>query len=251
MKKAHPHIQGLQLLKAYAQSPTIALRNQIVELNMGLVKKFAYQFSRKSREPFEDLLQVGFLGLIRAIERFDLKKGVAFSSFAVPYIKGEMLHYLRDKTTTVKIPRRWQELENKSRKTQKQLRSQLGRIPTDLEMSRALALSVEEWQEYQLALKNRQLMSLDATVGHGDEPVVLGEVTPDLRGERSQQVQELRWQLREMMTHLEDKVQRAIELVYFQDLPRQEAAKLIGISPMTVTRYVDKGLHQMEDLWAS
>lgn len=105
-------VNGLELLNLYHQNPTIKLRNQLVELHKGLVRKMAHKFSHQCSEPYEDLVQIGYLGLIRAIERFDPNQGYAFSSFAVPYIRGEMLHFLRDRSTLVKIPRRWQELYN-------------------------------------------------------------------------------------------------------------------------------------------
>ena len=101
---------GIELLRAYYQNPSVKLRNELVQMHTGLVRKMAHKFSYQCNEPYEDLEQVGYLGLIRAIERFDPSQGYAFSSFAVPYIRGEMLHFLRDRCTLLKIPRRWQEL---------------------------------------------------------------------------------------------------------------------------------------------
>ena len=100
----------MELLQNYHRHPSLKLRNKLVELNIGLVRKVAHQICRKCAEPYEDLEQIGYLGLIRAIERFDPLQGAAFSSFAIPYIRGEMLHYLRDKGSMMRIPRRWQEL---------------------------------------------------------------------------------------------------------------------------------------------
>jgi len=88
-------IDSLYLFQQYFKNPTTQTRNQIMELNFGLVKKEAYHWVNQCNESFEDLLQVGCIGLIRAIERFDLEKGNAFSSFAIPYIRGEIQHYLR------------------------------------------------------------------------------------------------------------------------------------------------------------
>ncbi|HEY9861867.1 MAG TPA: sigma-70 family RNA polymerase sigma factor, partial [Candidatus Obscuribacterales bacterium] len=94
--------QVMELLVAYHQNPSVSLRNQLVRLNAGLVRKIAHQVSHQCAEPYEDLEQIGHLGLIRAIERFNPSQGCAFSSFAVPYIRGEMLHFLRDRGNTVK-----------------------------------------------------------------------------------------------------------------------------------------------------
>ena len=88
---------SLALLREYQQSASLELRNQIVQLNIGLVRKEAHQWLNHCTENYEDLVQVGCIGLIRAIERFEMSKGHAFSSFATPYIRGEIQHYLRDK----------------------------------------------------------------------------------------------------------------------------------------------------------
>jgi RNA polymerase sigma-B factor len=73
----------------------VAVRNRLIQRNIGLVRKVAHQVSRHCAEPFENLVQVGSMGLIRAVERFDVGRGHSFSSFAVPYIRGEMQHYLQ------------------------------------------------------------------------------------------------------------------------------------------------------------
>ena len=97
----------------YHCNPTLSLRNHLVKLNRGLVRQVAHRMSYQCSEPYEDLEQMGYLGLIQAIERFEPHQGCAFSSFAIPYIRGEMLHFLRNKASIMKIPRRWQELHNK------------------------------------------------------------------------------------------------------------------------------------------
>lgn len=123
--------QAIELLVAYQQTPSIALRNKLVRLNTGLVRKVAYRLSQQCHESFEDLEQIGYLGLIQAIERFDPGKGNTFSTFAVPYIRGEILHYLRDRSSTVKIPRRWQDLQRSAKKIRERLTQQLNRQPQD------------------------------------------------------------------------------------------------------------------------
>ncbi|TAF17188.1 MAG: sigma-70 family RNA polymerase sigma factor, partial [Nostocales cyanobacterium] len=91
-----------QLLREYEQSPSERIRNQLVKLNYGLVRKEVHYWSNQCQESQEDLLQVGCMGLIRAIEKFELSKGNAFSSYAIPYIRGEIQHYLRDKGVTMR-----------------------------------------------------------------------------------------------------------------------------------------------------
>lgn len=239
----------LELLQAYCSNPSLKLRNQLVELNIGLVRKVAHQVSRKCAEPYEDLEQIGYLGLIRAIERFDLHQGSAFSSFAIPYIRGEMLHYLRDKGSMMRIPRRWQELYARGKKLRKDLIEKLGRLPQDNEIARALDVSVQEWSECQLALQNRLPISLDAVVNNSvDSSVTFGDTIADPRCQQQRKVEEDRIQLQRAMSQLEDKTKAAIECVFLWDLPRKEAAQHIGISPMTVTRHLHKGIEQLETI---
>lgn len=241
--------RGMELLIAYVRQPSLKLRNQLVELNIGLVRKVAHQISRQCAEPYEDLEQVGCLGLIRAIERFNPHQGCAFSSFALPYIRGEMLHYLRDKSSVLRIPRRWQELSARAKKVRKDLMLALGRMPKDNEMAQALGVSLQEWRDCKIATGNRRLLSLDAPVAQlVDEPLTLADTIPDPSYSARKTWQEDRMELQGAMGQLEDKTQSAIALVYLQDLSRKEAAKKIGISPMTVTRHLNKGITQLGTL---
>lgn len=240
---------GMELLISYYHNPSIELRNQLVELHTGLVRKMAHHFSYQCTEPYEDLEQVGYFGLIRAIERFDPIQGYAFSSFAVPYIRGEILHFLRDRSCVVKIPRRWQELYKEGQKIRKLLALALDRSPTDAEVARELQVSVQEWRDSKLAAQNRITLSLDTTlVQHVDCPITLGEALPDPRSTALQQQEEDRQQLQGAMSQLEEKTRTAVELVFLKELSRKEAAKRIGTSPMTVTRYVQRGKEQLVSL---
>ena len=237
----------IELLQAYSSNPSLKLRNKLVELNIGLVRKVAHQVSRKCAEPYEDLEQIGYLGLIRAIERFDMHQGSAFSSFAIPYIRGEMLHYLRDRGSMMRIPRRWQELYARGKKLRKNLIEKLGRLPQDNEIAVALGIPVQEWSECQLALQNRLPISLDALVNNSaDSSVTFGDTIADPRCQQQRKLAEDRLQLQRAMNQLEAKTKAAIECVFLNDLPRKEAAQKIGISPMTVTRHLHKGIEQLE-----
>ncbi|MBD0302433.1 MAG: RNA polymerase sigma factor SigF [Tolypothrix sp. T3-bin4] len=237
---------GIELLHLYHQNPSIKLRNQLVQLNTGLVRKMAHKFSHQCNEPYEDLEQIGYFGLIRAIERFDPTQGYAFSSFAVPYIRGEMLHFLRDRSSLLKIPRRWQELYNEGQKVRKELAVSLGRPPKDSEIATILKVSVQEWQETKLAAQNRLPLSLDATpVQYVDCQIPLGEALPCPRSTASQQQEEERQQLQGAINMLEEKPRMAVELVFLKEFSRKDAAKKIGTSPMTVTRYLQKGVQDL------
>lgn len=234
---------------AYQQNPSIKIRNELVRLNTGLVRKIAHRISHQCAEPYEDLEQIGFLGLIRAIERFDPSQGCAFSSFAVPYIRGEILHFLRDRSSAVKVPRRWQDLQKDGHRVKAELAKCLGRQPQDQEIADALKISVSEWREIKMVAKNRLPLSLDATVSQqADSSITLGETLPDHHYQVLQRWEEDRQQLQRALNQLEDKTRAAIEFVFFNGLSRKEVAERIGVSPMTVTRRIQRGLEQMVTL---
>ncbi|MDB9312783.1 RNA polymerase sigma factor SigF [Spirulina sp. CS-785/01] len=241
--------ESLQLLRDYQNSPTAKLRNQIVQLNIGLVRKEAHHWVNQCSESYEDLLQVGCLGLIRAIERFDLSKGHAFSSFAVPYIRGEIQHYLRDKVTSVRIPRRWLELRQQAVRVSRKLRIELQRTPTDAEIAEALDIDLREWQEIKLAYKNREPLSLDVPVGNDDEGTTsLGELVPDPQYRSFQLAQEDRIRLQQSLVQLEQRTRDVLEFVFLHDLTQKEVAELLDISVVTVSRRVKKGIQSLKQV---
>jgi RNA polymerase sigma-B factor len=245
--------QTMELLVAYRQKPSVHIRNRLVKLNMGLVRKVAHRLSHQCPEPFEDLEQCGYIGLITAIERFDPSQGFAFSSFAVPYIRGEILHFLRDRANTVKIPRRWQQLNRDGEKARQTLVAQLGRQPNEQELATALEISLDEWRSVKLAASNRSPLSLNATVSTGssqqtDGLMTLGDTLMDVHAGVIQEHEEERIELQHALSQLEDKTREMIESVFLHQLSRQEVAERVGVSPVTVTRRIKKGIDEMVDL---
>ncbi|MEM9447701.1 MAG: RNA polymerase sigma factor SigF [Cyanobacteria bacterium P01_E01_bin.6] len=241
--------RSIELLIEYKHSPSSVLRNRLVQLNSGLVRKIAFQISNQCSEPYEDLAQIGYLGLIRAIERYDPTQGCAFSSFAVPYIRGEMLHFLRDRSCTVRVPRRLQDLQSKGQKVQADLTRVSGDQPTDSEIAAALEVSIDDWRQAQLAAQNRLPLSLDAMVGyHCESSITLGETLIDPKYQSLQYMEEDRQQLQGAMNQLEEKTRAIIECVFFKGLSRKEVAERIGVSPITVTRRIQAGIQQMMQL---
>jgi len=235
--------ESFSLLHEYRTHPSAKLRNQLVQLNMGLVRKEAYHWSNQCSESYEDLLQVGSIGLIRAIERFDLEKGHAFSSFAVPYIRGEIQHYLRDKSPTMRMPRRWLVLYNQACKIVQKLRGELGREPQDLEIAKLLNIPVTEWQEIKLACQNRSPISLDILIHENDDSSAsLGDLVLDSKYRSFQLAQEDNIRLHQALAHLEDRTREIVEFVFLKEFTHREVAETLGISAVTVSRQVKKGL---------
>lgn len=244
-----PKNDNLQLLREYQTTNALETRNQIVQMNIGLVRREAHHWLNQCTESYEDLLQVGCIGLIRAIERFDISKGHAFSSFATPYIRGEIQHYLRDKSAPLRIPRRWVVLQRQAVLLTRDLHAKQHRYPTDTELAEGLGISLEEWQEIKLAGQNRAPLSLDAPIlEEGEHPTSLGEIVPDTRYRSFQLAQEDQIRLQQALAHLEQRTREVLEFVFLYDLTQKEAAERLGISAVTVSRRVKKGLDLLKVL---
>jgi RNA polymerase sigma-B factor len=240
--------QTLELLNAYQTSGLPYLKDRIVRLNLGLARREAHYWANQCQENYEDLLQVGSIGLVSAIDRFDLAKGYAFSTFAMPYIRGEIQHYLRDKSSVVRVPRRWLEMLHKSASVNQQFQAEYQRLPSDTEMAAALDISISEWQEVRLAQQNRRAISLDCPTGD-DEGHCMMDILPD-HGYRSFQLaDEDRQRLRQGLITLEQHTRQIIEFVFFYDLTQKEVAERMNISVITVSRHVKKGVGSLKSFF--
>ena len=240
-------LNSLNLFQEYQNKPSTEVRNRIMELNVGLVKKEAYHWVNQCSESFEDLLQVGSIGLIRAIERFNVEKGNAFSSFAIPYIRGEIQHYLRDKSCTLRIPRRWLELRQQSVSFIHSFREEHHRQPTNSEIALHLEVSTKEWQDIKLAYQNRQPLSLDISVNNDlDSQTSLCDLVADPKHRSFHLVYEDRVRLQQALAELEDRTRNVLEFVFLHDLTQKETAKQLGISVVTVSRQLKKGLNSLK-----
>ena len=158
-------------------------------------------------------------------------------------MEGEIQHYLRDKGSTVKIPRRWLELRRRSAKVIREFRNQHNRQPNDVEIAQRLEIKIEDWQEIKLAHRNREPLSLDVAIRDDDESKTsLGELVPDPRYRSFQLAQEDRIRIQQALAQLEERTRHVLEFVFLQDLTQREAAELLGISVVTVSRRLRKGL---------
>ncbi|MEA5582678.1 RNA polymerase sigma factor SigF [Nodularia harveyana UHCC-0300] len=238
-----------QLLKEYEHTRSETIRNQLVKINFGLVRKEAHYWINQCSESYDDLVQVGYLGLIRAIEKFEISKGHAFSSFAIPYIRGEIQHYLRDKGVAVRIPRRYLAIQQQAIGVSRTLREKYNRQPTDSEVAAGLDISVNEWQEIKLAWVNRSPLSLDVPIVDGEEGTTsLGELVPDPKYRSFQLAQEDQIRLQQALFELEKCTREVVECVFLQDLTQKQVAEHLGISVVTVSRRVKKGLGLLKEL---
>lgn len=241
--------KSLELFQAYQATANPAVRNKIMKINLGLVRKEAHYWGNQCNESFEDLVQIGCIGLLRAVERFDPNKGNAFSSFAIPYIRGEIQHYLRDKSCAVKIPRQWLSLQRQAVKIRQNFREKFNRTPSDLEIAQNLNISVTQWQEVKLACQNREPLSLDLPVNTEQEGQnSLGDLVPDPNYKSFQLAQEDQIRLQMALGELEEKTRHILEFVFLQDLTQKETAELLGVSIITVSRHLKKGIQLLQKM---
>ncbi|NJR68681.1 MAG: RNA polymerase sigma factor SigF [Synechococcales cyanobacterium CRU_2_2] len=243
--------ESLELLQQYRDTPSAELRNQLVEMNFGLVRREAVHWVQQCSETYEDLVQVGSLGLIRAVERFEMSKGYAFSSFAIPYIRGEIQHYLRDKGDSVRIPRRWLELRQQASSFVRRTQAEENRLPSDREIALTLDISLNDWQEIKLAHVNRCPLSLDAPMQDDDENSTIGHLIPDRQYRSFQLAQEDQIRLQQALSKIEQRTRSILEFVFLHDLTQRETAERLGISSVTVSRRVKKGLETLKDVLTS
>jgi RNA polymerase sigma-B factor len=180
-----------------------------------------------------------------------MSKGHAFSSFAIPYIRGEIQHYLRDKSPSVRIPRRWQTLQRQAVVGIREFQAKHDRQPSDRELADMLEISLVEWQEIRLACQNRTLLSLDAPFSEDEAGgSSLGELVPDTRYRSFQLAQEDQIRLQQALIHLENRTRQILEFVFLYDLTQKETAERLGISSVTVSRRVKKGLNFLQKFMA-
>ena len=203
-----------------------------MEAYSNLVYFLARKFANRG-EPLEDVVQVGFMALLMAIDRFDPERGLEFTTFATPTIVGEIKRYFRDKSWAIRIPRRLQELNQRARQASERLQAEMGRTPSVQELAKELGVSEEEILEAYEAGPAQQTVPLDAPAG-GEDGLTLSE---RLGGQDSNLDRvELQGLLDSAMVHLTPREREIMYLRFVEELPQSEVARRLGISQMHVSR---------------
>ncbi|MFF8837360.1 SigB/SigF/SigG family RNA polymerase sigma factor [Streptomyces sp. NPDC015130] len=210
------------------------VRNTLVELNLSLVK-FASRRFRNRAEPMADILQVGTIGLIKAINRFDPDRAVDFSAFALPTIVGEMKRFFRDTSWAVRVPRRLQELRIDLAKSADTLEQRLGRRPTRAELAAELDITEEDVAEGQLASHGYAARSLDVTAGDDDDGPG-GNARRLASPDSPYELIESLTALRPLLARLDARDRRILELRFGEELTQSEIGLRVGLSQMHVSR---------------
>jgi RNA polymerase sigma-B factor len=225
-------------------SPPASLqRERMIERYIPLADQLARRY-RHTSEPIEDLVQVARLGLVKAVDRWDPDRGVAFSTFAVPTITGELRRYFRDRTWTVRPPRDLQELYLDVQRVRERLFHELQREPTARDVADELGRTVEEVLEALEARDAHSPRSLDATVKHDDdEGHTWLDRVPESRDElgRTETATAL-WQLGSV---LDDRAWETIRLRFEEDLIQREIGERVGCSQMHVSRILTDSLARL------
>ncbi|PLR99808.1 RNA polymerase sporulation sigma factor SigF [Bacillus sp. T33-2] len=214
-------------------------RDLIVQKNMRLVWSVVQRFLNRGYEP-DDLFQIGSIGLLKSVDKFDLSYDVKFSTYAVPMIIGEIQRFIRD-DGTVKVSRSLKEMGNKIRKAKDELSKNLGRIPTVNELAEFLQLSPEEIILAQEA--SRTPSSIHETVYENDgDPITLLDQIDN--GEEGRWFDKIA--LKEAIRELDDRERLIVYLRYYKDQTQSEVASRLGISQVQVSRLEKKILQQMK-----
>jgi len=218
-------------------------RDSLVEQHLALVEHLARRF-RNRGEPYDDLVQVATIGLIKSVDRFDLERGVEFSTYATPTIVGEIKRHFRDKGWAVRVPRRLQELRLSLASATSELSQKQGRAPTVAELAAQLKISEEEVLEGLESANAYSTLSLDAgDSGSGDEPMPVSE-TLGVEDEGLEGV-EYRESLKPMLEQLPPREKKILMLRFFKNMTQSEIATEIGISQMHVSRLLARTLAQL------
>ena len=234
-----------ELLRRYHEQGDLAAREQLIEQYMSLVRSLARRYSYRG-EQLEDLVQIGAIGLIKAIDRFDVDRGVELTTYATPNIIGEIKRHFRDKGWAVRVPRGLQELNVQLSKLVEQLTVQLGRSPTIPELAKAAGVEEEEVLEA-LEIGPRVHVALALPGGGADED---GELDPleslgtTSTSTRSPRTARCSRRASACSTSASGTI---LHLRFFEGLTQSQIAQQVGISQMHVSRLIRRSLEKIRD----
>jgi len=219
------------------------LRDQLIELHLPLAEYLARRFGNRG-EPHEDLVQVATIGLIKAIDRFDLERGVAFSTYATPTIVGEIKRHFRDRGWTIRVPRRLQEIQGVINQALSDLGQELGRSPTVAELAERAGMTEEEILEGLESANAYSPLSLDAPDPSGEVGAVIEQL-----GDYDDALDAVvdRETVKPLLDKLDARSKRILLLRFFRNMTQSQIAAELGISQMHVSRLLSRTLAELRD----
>jgi RNA polymerase sigma-B factor len=237
-------VDGRELFIRWQQHGDAAAREELVRRHLPLARKLARRYLG-AREPVDDLIQVASVGLVNAIDRFDPERGIAFTSFAVPTILGELKRYFRDVGWSVRVPRSAQEAALKVEQAVTTLSARSGSSPDVTELAEYLEWDVDDVLDALEAGAAHHAASLDAPTADDDESLTLGESL----GEADPQLSsaDTRLSVAAATRELTPRQRRVLALRFAEDRTQAQIAELIGVSQMQVSRILRGALAQLSD----
>ncbi|MFH9656890.1 RNA polymerase sigma factor SigF [Streptomyces sp. NPDC017248] len=221
-------------------------RNTLIEMNMSLVRFAAGRYRSRNPEEMEDIVQVGMIGLIKAIDRFEISREVEFTSFAVPYIVGEIKRFFRDTSWAVHVPRRLQEARVHLAQATEELRSRLGRTPTVKELAELMSLGEDEVIEARIASNGYNAASLDAALGTNDESETALADFIGMDDAALELVEDFR-ALAPMIADLGERDRQIIHWRFVEELTQAQIGERLGVSQMHVSRLLSRCLARLRE----
>src|SRR2546422_8150558 len=241
-----PRIDDKILLRRYHEEGDLAAREKLIEQYMSLVRSLARRYSYRG-EQLEDLVQIGAIGLIKAIDRFDLDRGVELTTYATPNIIGEIKRHFRDKGWSVRVPRGLQELNVQLSKLVEQLTVQLARSPTISELAKSAGVEEEEVLEALESGRAYSSLSLSSGSGATDDGEELDPLEAIGTEEHQYDVSEDRAVLEPGFRVLDERERKILHLRFFEGLTQSQIAQQVGISQMHVSRLIRRSLEKIRD----
>jgi RNA polymerase sigma-B factor len=227
------------LLRRYHELGDASARDQLAEEMLPLARALAGRYAGRG-EPLDDLVQVACIGIMKAIDGFDVTREVRFSSYATPTVLGEIKRHFRDRTWALHVPRGTQELQLKVAKARDELTNQLGRSPTVEEIADAVEASLEDTLAAIQSAQAHRTRSFDEPVGEDSTLAdALGGADPELGRA------EIRVMIDEALDVLSDRDREILRLRFEDDLTQTEISKIIGVSQMQVSRLIRQSLARM------
>ncbi|MFF7203518.1 SigB/SigF/SigG family RNA polymerase sigma factor [Streptomyces sp. NPDC008141] len=225
-------------------------RNTLIEMNLSLVQFAARRFRNRGSGEMEDVIQVGTIGLIKAIDRFDLSREVEFTSFAIPYIVGEIKRFFRDTSWAVHVPRRLQELRTELAKAKDELAAVLDRDPTVKELAELLELTEDEVREGLVAANGYTAGSLDTPNADSDDAPVgarTGRAYADILGgdDPYMELVEDLHSLAPLLEQLDEREKRILQMRFGQEMTQAEIGRELNVSQMHVSRLLTRTLTKL------
>jgi RNA polymerase sigma-B factor len=233
------------LFTRLAERQDAALRDQLVERYLPLARQLARRYQRPD-EPLDDLMQVAALGLVKAIDRFDVSREIAFSSYAVPTILGEIKRHFRDRTWSVRVPRDLQEMALKVERAVGELTRDLHRSPSVPELARHLEITEEAALEALQAAGAYHASSLDVPRGGESADAGADTLADTIRADDSSYDRaEDRATIDQLMRSITPREREVLRLRFEQDMTQAEIGEVIGVSQMQVSRLIRQAVARL------